>query len=67
LFSTTEVSSGHPESYLSAADIITVLFNDYFTYDLSAPLNKYNDRLVFLKDHATPLLYGFLVQQVLIH
>ncbi len=57
LVSTSEAGSGHPTSCLSAADITTVLFNSYFTYDLSAPLNKYNDRLVFSKGHAAPLLY----------
>ena len=34
LVSTTEAGSGHPTSCLSAADITTVLFDRYFTYDL---------------------------------
>ena len=57
LISTTEAGSGHPTSCLSAADITTVLFDRYFTYDLSNPLNLYNDRFVLSKGHAAPLLY----------
>ena len=52
LTSTTEATSGHPTSCLSAADITTVLFDQYFTYDLSEPLNLYNDRFVLSKGHA---------------
>ena len=40
LVSTTEAGSGHPTSCLSAADITTVLFDRYFTYDLANPLNS---------------------------
>src|SRR6185436_3826613 len=58
LVSTTEAESGHPTSCLSSADITTVLFDRYFTYDLSNPLNLYNDRLVLSKGHAAPLLYA---------
>jgi transketolase len=58
LISTTEATSGHPTSCLSAADITTVLFDKYFTYDLANPLNLYNDRFVLSKGHAAPLLYG---------
>ncbi len=57
LISTTEAGSGHPTSCLSAADIATVLFDRYFTYDLDNPLNLYNDRFVLSKGHAAPLLY----------
>lgn len=57
LVSTTEAGSGHPTSCLSAADITTVLFDRYFTYDLEHPLNLYNDRFVLSKGHAAPLLY----------
>lgn len=57
LISTTEAGSGHPTSCLSAADITTVLFDKYFTYDSSQPLNIYNDRFVLSKGHAAPLLY----------
>jgi transketolase len=58
LISTTEATSGHPTSCLSAADITTVLFDKYFIYDLANPLNLYNDRFVLSKGHAAPLLYG---------
>ena len=58
LVSTTEAESGHPTSCLSAADITTVLFDRYFTYDLGNPLNLYNDRFVLSKGHAAPLLYA---------
>lgn len=57
MISTTEAGSGHPTSCLSAADITTVLFDHYFTYDLNNPLNLYNDRFVLSKGHAAPLLY----------
>ncbi|MBB5437565.1 transketolase [Pedobacter sp. AK017] len=57
LKSTTAAGSGHPTSCLSAADMMAVLFDRYFRYDLNNPLNLYNDRLVFSKGHAAPLLY----------
>lgn len=57
LVSTTEAGSGHPTSCLSAADLGTVLFDKYFTYDVKNPLNIYNDRIVLSKGHAAPLLY----------
>lgn len=58
LVSTTEAGSGHPTSCLSAADLTTVLFDKYFTYDLEHPLNPYNDHFVLSKGHAAPLLYA---------
>ncbi|HTB51570.1 MAG TPA: transketolase [Ferruginibacter sp.] len=58
LVATTEAESGHPTSCLSAADITTVLFDKYFTYDTKNPLNLYNDRFVLSKGHAAPLLYS---------
>jgi len=58
MISTTEASSGHPTSCLSAADLTAVLFEKYFTYDLADPLNNYNDRFVLSKGHAAPLLYA---------
>ncbi|SEM59120.1 transketolase [Chitinophaga rupis] len=59
LISTTEATSGHPTSCLSAADLTAVLFEKYFTYDIADPLNNYNDRFVLSKGHAAPLLYAF--------
>ncbi|WP_207513673.1 transketolase [Longitalea luteola] len=58
LVSTTAAGSGHPTSCLSAADLTAVLFEKYFTYDISNPLNRYNDRFVLSKGHAAPLLYA---------
>lgn len=57
LRSTTAAGSGHPTSCLSAADLTTVLFDKYFSYDLQNPLNLHNDRFVLSKGHAAPLLY----------
>ncbi len=57
LISTTEAGSGHPTSCLSATDLTTVLFDKYFRYDLKNPQNPNNDRLIFSKGHAAPLLY----------
>lgn len=57
LISTTEAGSGHPTSCLSAADLGTVLFDKYFTYDLDNPLNPNNDRFILSKGHAAPLFY----------
>lgn len=58
LTSTTAAGSGHPTSCLSAADIMTALFDSYFSYDLDNPLNPTNDRLLFSKGHAAPLFYA---------
>lgn len=58
LISTTEAGSGHPTSCLSAADIISVLFDKYFTYDLKHTDNIHNDKLIYSKGHAAPLLYS---------
>ena len=57
LISTSEAGSGHPTSCLSAADLTTALFDSFFTYDIKNPNNPNNDRLIFSKGHAAPLLY----------
>ena len=57
MISTTEAGSGHPTSCMSAADLMTVLFDKHYTYDLKNPLNQANDRLIFSKGHAAPLFY----------
>ncbi len=57
LLSTTEAGSGHPTSCLSAADLMTVLFDRYFRYDTKNPSFYNNDRLIFSTGHAAPLLY----------
>ncbi|MFH1832590.1 MAG: transketolase [Candidatus Levyibacteriota bacterium] len=57
LIATSEAGSGHPTSCLSSADIATVMFDKFFTYDLKNPHNLNNDRFVLSKGHAAPLLY----------
>jgi transketolase len=50
--------SGHPTSSMSAADLMAVLLSKYLHYDFDAPDDPHNDRLVFSKGHASPLLYS---------
>ena len=56
--STTAAGSGHPTSSMSAADLMAVLLYDYLHYDWNDPHNLFNDRLIFSKGHACPLLYA---------
>lgn len=56
--STTEAGSGHPTSSMSAADLMAVLLTNYLRYDFERPDYAYNDRLIFSKGHACPLLYS---------
>ncbi|MBN1386204.1 transketolase [Candidatus Woesearchaeota archaeon] len=59
LISTTEAGSGHPSTCLSAADLMTNLFFDsHLKADLNRPGNPNNDRIIFSKGHAAPLLYS---------
>jgi transketolase len=59
LISTTRAGSGHPTSSLSATDpMTTLLFGGFFHFDLKNPDNPNNDRLIFSKGHASPLLYS---------
>jgi transketolase len=53
-----EVGSGHPTSSMSAADLAAVLLADHFRYDFDDPKSPANDRLIFSKGHASPLVYG---------
>ncbi|MDQ3778570.1 MAG: transketolase [Actinomycetota bacterium] len=53
-----EASSGHPTSSMSAADLAAVLLAAHFRYDFDDPRSPANDRLVFSKGHASPLVYG---------
>lgn len=57
LKATTEAGSGHPTSCLSAADLTTVLFDQFFTFDIHNPDNPFNDRFILSKGHTAPLLY----------
>jgi transketolase len=52
--------SGHPTSSLSAADLVAVLVAEHLRYDLARPEHPLNDRLIFSKGHASPLLYATL-------
>ncbi|MDQ3932875.1 MAG: transketolase, partial [Actinomycetota bacterium] len=56
--SSAAADSGHPTSSLSAADLMAVLVSKYLHYDFADPDNPNNDRLIFSKGHATPLLYA---------
>ncbi len=55
---TTAAESGHATSSLSAADLMAVLLAKYLKYDWDHPGNPNNDRLIFSKGHASPLLYA---------
>ncbi len=55
---TTAAGSGHPTSSMSAADLMAVLLSKYLRYDWANPQHPNNDRLVFSKGHACPLLYA---------
>jgi transketolase len=62
LVSTTEAGSGHPSSSLSAADLMVALFyGGVFRFDPDRPGHPNNDRLIFSKGHAAPLLYSLWV------
>jgi transketolase len=56
--STTEAGSGHPTSAMSAADLMAVLITSFLKYDFDRPELGNNDRLIFSKGHACPLLYS---------
>lgn len=51
--------SGHPTSSMSAADLAAVLLVNHLRYDFDRPDHPGNDRLIFSKGHASPLLYAF--------
>jgi len=58
LTSTTQAGSGHPSSSMSAADLMTALFFKYLRFDCADPAHPNNDRVIFSKGHAAPLLYA---------
>jgi transketolase len=59
LVSTSQAGSGHPTSALSATDLLTALmFGGTFRFDADNPGHPNNDRLLFSKGHASPLLYS---------
>ncbi len=55
---TTAAGSGHPTSSMSAADLMAVLLVNHLKYDWEEPGHPNNDRLIFSKGHASPLLYS---------
>ena len=55
---TSAAGSGHPTSCLSAADLMAVLLANHLRYDWANPRHANNDRLIFSKGHACPLLYA---------
>jgi transketolase len=55
---TTQAGSGHPTSCCSAADLVAALFFGHMRYDPKNPRYYNNDRLIFSKGHAAPLLYA---------
>src|SRR6202167_5584658 len=55
---TTAAGSGHPTSSMSAADLMAVLLTKYLHFDWQQPHAPNNDRLIFSKGHACPLLYA---------
>jgi transketolase len=55
---TTAAGSGHPTSSMSAADLMAVLLARFLKYDWEHPEALTNDRLIFSKGHASPLLYA---------
>src|SRR3972149_7794604 len=61
LFCTTKAGSGHPTSSLSATDIMAALFFEKLHFDADNPQNLNNDRVIFSKGHASPLLYSLWV------
>lgn len=62
LTSTTEAGSGHPTTSLSAVELmVTLFFGGFFKADLGHPKGVQsfiNDRVIFSKGHASPLIYA---------
>ena len=54
--------SGHLDSSLSAADIVTALFHRVLRHDPSNPEWPERDRFVLSKGHAAPILYAALAR-----
>jgi transketolase len=56
---TSGAHSGHLTSALSATDLMTgLLFGGAFRFKVDEPDHPNNDRLIFSKGHASPLLYA---------
>ncbi len=62
LTSTTKAGSGHPSSSLSAVELLTALFfGGFFRFRINDAGYINNDRIIFSKGHASPLLYSLWV------
>lgn len=56
---TTIAGSGHPTSSLSAVELMsTLMFSGVFRYNVQKIDDPCNDRMIFSKGHAAPLLYA---------
>ncbi|HJX01895.1 MAG TPA: transketolase, partial [Candidatus Humimicrobiaceae bacterium] len=59
LISTTKAGSGHPSSSLSAVELVSVLFfGGFFRFRINDIKYANNDRIIFSKGHASPLMYS---------
>ena len=59
LVSTTKAGSGHPTSSLSAVELMsTLFFGGFFRFRADEPQYHNNDRMIFSKGHASPLMYA---------
>ncbi len=59
LISTTRAGSGHPSSSLSAVELMSILFfGGFFKFKINQIEYINNDRLIFSKGHASPLMYS---------
>jgi len=59
LISTTRAGSGHPSSSLSAVELMsTLFFGGFFKFKINHIEYINNDRLIFSKGHASPLMYA---------
>jgi transketolase len=62
LTATTQAGSGHPTSAMSAVELMAALFfAGVFRFDPDHPHHPNNDRLIFSKGHASPLMYALWV------
>jgi transketolase len=57
---TTAAGSGHPTSCLSAAHLVATILSRHIRLWPDDPEHLANDRLIFSKGHAAPLLYAAL-------